>query len=86
MSNDFDVTAGETLEAAQALYADLRRRCPVAHTDSLDGFWALTRYADVARAAADYGVFTTTVQNVVPKVAFTGRRPPLHLDPPQQTP
>ena len=30
--------------------------------------------------------FTTTVQNVVPKVAFTGRRPPLHLDPPEHTP
>jgi cytochrome P450 len=26
------------------------------------------------------------VQNVVPKVAFTGRRPPLHLDPPEHTP
>ena len=26
------------------------------------------------------------MQNVVPKVAFTGRRPPLHLDPPAHTP
>jgi cytochrome P450 len=26
------------------------------------------------------------VQNVVPRVAFTGRRPPLHLDPPEHTP
>jgi cytochrome P450 len=26
------------------------------------------------------------VQNVVPKLAFTGRRPPLHLDPPEHTP
>jgi cytochrome P450 len=25
------------------------------------------------------------VQNVVPKVAFTGRRPPLHLDPPEHS-
>ena len=29
--------------------------------------------------------YTTTVQNVIPKVAFTGRRPPLHLDPPEHT-
>jgi cytochrome P450 len=84
--NDFDVVAGESLEAAQATYAELRRRCPVAHTDALGGFWALTRHADVARVAADHAVFTTTVQNVVPKVASTGRRPPLHLDPPEQTP
>lgn len=86
MFNDFDVLPGESLETSQAAYADLRRRCPVAHTDSLGGFWALTRHADVARVAADYSTFTTTVQNVVPKVAFTGRRPPLHLDPPDQTP
>jgi cytochrome P450 len=86
MAGDFDVLPGETLEQSQATYADLRQRCPVAHTDSLGGFWALTRHADVARVAADYGTFSTTVQNVVPKVAFTGRRPPLHLDPPDQTP
>jgi cytochrome P450 len=83
---DFNVVPGESLEAAQALYAGLRQRCPVARTDALGGFWALTRHADVARAAADHTLFTTTVQNVVPKVASTGRRPPLHLDPPEQTP
>jgi cytochrome P450 len=86
MSQDFDVVPGESLDAAQATYAALRSRCPVAHTEALGGFWALTRHADVARAAADHTLFTTTVQNVVPKVASTGRRPPLHLDPPEQTP
>jgi len=82
---DFKVAAGESSEVSHAVYADLRQRCPVAHTDALGGFWALTRYDDVASAAANYAAFTTTVQNVVPKVAFTGRRPPLHLDPPEQT-
>jgi cytochrome P450 len=86
MRDDFRVAPGESLEAAQAIYADLRQRCPVAHTSALGGFWMLTRHADVARAAADHTLFTTTVQNVVPKVASTGRRPPLHLDPPEQTP
>ncbi len=86
MKSDFSVAPGESLEVSQALYAELRQRCPVAHTDALGGFWALTRHADVARAAADHQLFTTTVQNVVPKVSSTGRRPPLHLDPPQQTP
>jgi cytochrome P450 len=86
LPHEFDVVPGESLEASQAVYADLRQRCPVAHTDALGGFWALTKHADIARAAADYSVFSTTVQNVVPKVASTGRRPPLHLDPPAQTP
>ena len=86
MKSDFAVHAGESLQESQALYSELRARCPVAHTDALGGFWALTRHADVVRAASDFAAFSTTVQNVVPKIATTGRRPPLHFDPPQQTP
>ena len=39
-----------------------------------------------SRPLRDPAPFTTTVQNVVPRLAFTGRRPPLHLDPPDHTP
>ena len=83
---DFDALAPETFDSTYELYADLRARCPVARSDSWGGFWALLRYDDVCQAAADAKTFTTTVQNVVPKVAFTGRRPPLHFDPPEHTP
>lgn len=83
---DFDALAPETFDSPYDLYADLRERCPVAYSAAWGGFWALLRYDDVAAAAADFRTFTTTVQNVVPKVAFTGRRPPLHFDPPEHTP
>src|SRR5262245_58266250 len=83
---DFDALAPETFDSTYELYADLRARCPVARSDAWGGFWALLRYEDVCQAAADAKTFTTTVQNVVPKVAFTGRRPPLHFDPPEHTP
>lgn len=82
---DFDALAPETFDSPYALYAELRARCPVAYSGAWGGFWALLRYDDVCQAAADYRTFTTTVQNVVPKVAFTGRRPPLHFDPPEHT-
>lgn len=84
--NDFDPEVIEDFDSGHAEFARLRRECPVAHTDGLGGFWALTRYDDVRRAASDPATFITSVQNVVPKVAFTGRRPPLHLDPPEHTP
>ncbi len=84
--SDFDALAPETFDSPNALYRELRGRCPVAHSDSWGGFWALLGYDDVARAAADSATFITSVQNVIPKVAFTGRRPPLHLDPPDHTP
>lgn len=83
---DFDPELPEDFDSPHAEYARLRRECPVAHTNGLGGFWALTRYEDVKRAAAESSTFITSVQNVVPKVAFTGRRPPLHLDPPEHTP
>jgi cytochrome P450 len=83
---DFDALAPETFDSANATYTELRSRCPVAHTDAWGGFWALLRYDDVKAAATDYRTYVTSVQNVVPRVAFTGRRPPLHLDPPEQVP
>jgi cytochrome P450 len=83
---DFDALAPETFDSTYELYAELRARCPVAYSAAWGGFWALLRYEDVCAAAADFRTFTTTVQNVVPKVAFTGRRPPLHFDPPEHTP
>lgn len=84
--SDFDPLVPETFDSAHVQYAELRARCPVAHSDAFGGFWALTRYDDVVTALSDPSTYVTSVQNVVPKVAFTGRRPPLHLDPPEHTP
>lgn len=86
MTDDFDPTGAETFESAHEQHARLRATCPVAHTSAYRGYWALTRYQDVVDALRQYDTFVTSVQNVVPKVAFTGRRPPLHFDPPEHTP
>lgn len=83
---DFDPQAPETFDSPYAVYEDLRKRCPVAHSQAWNGFWAFMNYADVLAALKESDTYITSVQNVVPKLAFTGRRPPLHLDPPQHTP
>lgn len=85
-ASDFDPLLPETFDTAYGRADELRRGCPVAWSEAYGGFWALTRYADVVRALGDPQTFITSVQNVVPRVAFTGRRPPLHLDPPEHTP
>jgi cytochrome P450 len=84
--SDFDPLKPETFDSAHADYALLRAKCPVAHTNAYGGFWALSKHEDVVRTLHEPHVFVTSVQNVVPRVAFTGRRPPLHLDPPEHTP
>ena len=86
MESDFDPLQPETFDSPHDPFRRLRRECPVAHTDAWGGFWALTKHADVANAATDSDTYITSRQNVIPKVAFTGRRPPLHLDPPEHTP
>ena len=84
--HEFDADVVEGFDDAHAVFKDLRGRCPVAHTSDFEGFWLLTKYDDVISALADYENFSTAYQNVVPRVATSGRRPPLHLDPPEHTP
>lgn len=83
---DYDPTAHESFDSAHAVFADLRARCPVAHSNAFDGFWAVTRYQDVYDILLQPETYITSVRNVVPGSSTTGRRPPLHLDPPDHTP
>ena len=84
--HEYDPTLPETFDSAHAVFADLRARCPVAHSNSFEGFWAVTRYEDIHRILMDPQTYITSVRNVVPGSSTTGRRPPLHLDPPDHTP
>jgi cytochrome P450 len=83
---DFDPLVAESFDSPYAVYRQLRSACPVAHSNAWGGFWGLASYQDVHRVLMQPEVFITSKQNVVPKLAFTGRRPPLHLDPPEHTP
>lgn len=84
--HEFQADTVERFDDAHAVFKELRGRCPVAHSADFEGFWVLTRYDDVVRVLADSANFSTAHQNVVPRVATSGRRPPLHLDPPEHTP
>lgn len=85
-AHEFSADVVEDFDSAHTLFRDLRERCPVAHSTDFEGFWVLTRYDDVVATLSDSDTFSTAVQNVVPRVATSGRRPPLHLDPPEHTP
>jgi cytochrome P450 len=84
--NEYDPTAPETFDSAHEVFADLRARCPVAHSTAFEGFWAVTRYQDIYDMLMQPELYITSVRNVVPGSSTTGRRPPLHLDPPAHTP
>jgi cytochrome P450 len=86
LPDEYDPTAPETFDSAHEVFAELRARCPVAHSNAFDGFWAVTRYQDIYDMLMQPDLYITSVRNVVPGSSTTGRRPPLHLDPPDHTP
>jgi cytochrome P450 len=81
----FDPLDPETARDPHAQYARLRRTCPIARSDQWGGFWLLTRYDDIVAITKQHELWVNSIQNVVPAVTTTGRRPPLHFDPPEHT-
>jgi cytochrome P450 len=67
-------------------YRYLRKQCPVVHTSQYGGYWLLTRYEDVKRAAMDSDTYISSVKAVVPSDPRGIRRPPLNFDAPAHTP
>ncbi|MFB4268519.1 cytochrome P450 [Nonomuraea sp. GTA35] len=66
---------------------ELRRSCPIAHTERFGGVWLPTRYEDVAAVAYDTERFSSRgiiVSNVRPprELAPMGSVPPISSDPP----
>ncbi len=82
---DFDPDDPAGLADPEALYGRLRERCPVARSGSYGGFWAVTRYRDVQRVMRDPATFSSASGIVIPRNPASGRRPPLHYDPPEHT-
>jgi cytochrome P450 len=79
---DFDPLDGEFARDPHAVWARLRAECPVARGARWD-FWALTRYDDIVAASSRPGTFTSSQGIVVPANPVSGRRAPLHFDPPE---
>jgi cytochrome P450 len=84
-AHDFDpVRHAETFTSAHEEFHELREaHGGIARSQEYGGFWALLGYDEVLSVITDIEHFTTSKQNAIPKFAFTGVRPPLHLDPPE---
>jgi cytochrome P450 len=73
LTHDWDPTSGEVLREQAAAYDELRRRCPVAHSEMLG--WSIFRHADITKVLADPETFSNVVS--------THRSVPNGLDPPE---
>jgi cytochrome P450 len=66
-------------------YAEFRDKCPIAKGEKFGGFWALTKYDDVLKAARDYANFTVTQGITIPHINGDTPVLPAQVDPPQHT-
>jgi cytochrome P450 len=82
-ASDWDPRGPETFDSSHPVYTEIRGRCPVAWSDAFGGFWSVLKYDDIVRVTEDAEGFITSVQNTVPGIPRTERRPPLHIDPPE---
>jgi cytochrome P450 len=86
-ATDFSHAEPEWAADPYPIQDDLRKRCPIAHTDRFGGAWLPTRYDDVAAIAYDTERFSSRsiiVSNSRPprELAPVGGVPPISSDPP----
>ncbi|WP_214409672.1 cytochrome P450 [Sphaerisporangium fuscum] len=86
-ATDFSHLEPEWAADPYPIQDDLRRRCPIAHTDRFGGGWLPTRYEDVAAIAYDTERFSSrsvVMSNFRPprELAPVGATPPISSDPP----
>lgn len=80
---DFDHTDAEQGAHIYELLTEARASCPVLHGTNHGGFWALTRYDDVVKAAHDHRHFTTRQGVTIPAFGLPVASVPLTADPPE---
>ncbi|HEX6237898.1 MAG TPA: cytochrome P450, partial [Acidimicrobiales bacterium] len=86
-ASDFDHTDPTWAADPYPIIDDLRRRCPIAHTERYGGAWLPTRHDDVAAVAYDTDRFSSrsvVMTNFRPprEAAPQGVSPPISSDPP----
>jgi len=84
LTEHFDYLSHDFGDDIHPALRGLREVCPVAHSDQYGGYWILTRYDDVLRAAQDWETWSSEVGGGVgiKPAGMTIKAIPVHIDPP----
>jgi cytochrome P450 len=66
------------------LYAEMREKCPVAHSDQFGGHYVITDYDEIRRVAKDWETFSSAKGVFMPQLGGD-LLPPVDVDPPDHT-
>jgi cytochrome P450 len=83
---DFDPLDPRWVEDPFPIWDEMRRSCPVAHTDRYNGVYFLSRYEDVRAAAYDTDHFSSRRIFVRETAMVDPATPPITADPPRHRP
>src|SRR5690349_8597604 len=81
IQTDFDVHDPAIVDDIFDRYADLRGRCPVAHSTQYGGHWVATRYDDISEILRDPAIYSSECVNIPPTIGQDGPMIPLEVDP-----
>jgi cytochrome P450 len=82
---DFDIHDDGLTPKVYERYAELRRTCPVAWSNSHGGHWVLTRYADIHEVNRCPALFSNNPVGIPPNLGQDQPLIPLEVDPPEHT-
>jgi len=83
---EFDHYDEEIARDPFPVLAELRSRCPLAHSGAHGGFWVVTRYADVEAVTHDPATFSSRHTSIPAEFGLGDFViPPVQLDPPEHT-
>jgi cytochrome P450 len=79
---DFDIHDPDLADGVYDTYAEMRTRCPVAHSPRYGGHWVVTRYAAMHEILRNPQVFSSESVNVPGTIGQEGPMIPIEVDPP----
>jgi len=82
---DFDIHDSHAADTVFDTYAEMRQKCPVAHSSKYGGHFVVTTYDDIHDIVRNPGVFSSRTINVPDSIGQDGEMIPIQIDPPDHT-
>src|SRR3546814_12728292 len=83
---DFDIHDPEAVDGVYDTYAEMRGKCPVAHSPKYGGHFVATSYEDIQEVLRHPGISSSRPINVPDSISQDGERVPIHIaTPPHPT-
>lgn len=82
---DFDIHDPAEADKVFDTYAEMRSKCPVAHSSKYGGHFIATTYDDIHDVVRDAKVWSSRIINVPDSIGQDGEMIPIQIDPPDHT-